>query len=353
VNFASENAYYLDRFNHAAAICGHAGGVLIAFYTGLAECHDSQRVCIFWQHPNGDTSSKALELEPFTGNPVLFNWGTSTYIIYSKFEAFPSNRGEWWQYCSLWQRQVRFVNGYVGLEVGEPTRIIVSDAEDGPPIGLGFLARCNPIKVGDELILPLYREHQKCYGAIIKGSGDPLKWAMVSGTLGSGNPPAIQPTLWHRDGTIYGLLRNFTFHGLGRRALQTQSTDGGQTWTPLSPRQEFFNANNSLILLDIGEDYAPAVVWNNDPAGRRNLVLGTFKGDVLYPLDYHGSYPAYTIQGDKVHILYSFREPEGQPRMDLRFPGQYMVIKHKTFSLKHLRAQIGSPFKPELGKYII
>lgn len=346
MSFATEFTYSAYQMNHAAAITPLNGGVVVAFYSGFAECHDTQRVYLL--HNEGGKVNGPMPLEPLTGNPVLFSKGSGASIIYTKFEEFPINRVEWWQYCSLWQRDIVYHNGL--LHLSDPRQIIVDEGDipHKPPLGLGYVPRCHPIDFdnGEEILLPLYREHApEYYGVLLSSKDGGETWA-VKGTMGKETcreQPVIQPTLWRsKNGEVlHCLMRNFSgFIGKPMMAKYCQSEDGGETWSAVQDAKNIFNANNSLVACETSAN--PCLIWNNDPRGRRNLVLGTADGQVIHQIDKYGAYPAVCLASGlgrkrqlEMHVVYSYRaqnEAEGR----LVTPGTKMVIRHKSFKAKNV-----------------
>jgi hypothetical protein len=319
VNFTK--IYAPDKLSHASAIAPLYNGTIVAFYSGQAECHESQRVWIFYNDEKGK-SCDPVYLEGLTGNPVFLVSEYGVRIIYSKFEKLDTpRRVEWWQYCSLWERKINIRDG--NIELSYPHLL---DA----PIENGYLPRCNPITISTGFLLPLYRERDpdEFYGTILY-SRDGLKWSL-RGKIGEGKS-CIQPTLWYENGIVHAWLRNFTPFGV-RFALYSKSEDEGKTWTqPVD--STLYNANNSILAIDFPYKGAKQVlvVWNNDPAGRENLTLSIRNKDSLWfnitRLDTYGSYPAACLVGGKLHITWTTVADK------LKFPYAKLVIKHVEYDV--------------------
>lgn len=336
-----EYTYAPDRFSHAAAICPFDGGVLTAMYSGTQECHPSQRVYLYWSG-NG-TMKGPIPLESLTGNPILFQNKGMASIIYSKFEEFPTQRAHWWQHCTLWQRQIENFNGM--LKLSEPKQLIVEEDEENPAPGRGYLPRCNPIHVvanPDDLgtwYLPLYREQAPHFYGVIMKSEDGKNWEHY-GNIGKEKTRCIQPTIWHKDGKLHALLRNFNFSSRKQRYAYYSSTTltaGSPEWSdPVD--SGIFNANNSLVVCNSaqGDQFeTPLYVWNHDPRGRNNISLGGLgTGKVLVKLDDYGSYPAVCADWDDLHILYTAKANR------LQTPKAATVIKHKVYNIPALKSAL-------------
>jgi len=325
--------YAPSKFNHASAIAPLRGGTIVAFYSGIAECHDSQRVWLFYNDRGGKTYDP-IHLEGLTGNPVFLPWHGRVKIIYSKFEKLVDRRVEWWQHCSLWEREVDFDPKTGEIKTSEPQPL-------NSPLGEGYLPRCNPIVSSDGYLLPLYREEKpyNFYGTILH-SYDGISWAH-QGDIGVPDPdsadkpgeptpvPCIQPTLWQSGDVTHSLLRNFTRYGK-RYALHSTSKDNGKTWSKPT-NSAFYNANNSILAIECPDKdrrkKQVLVVWNDDISGRNNITLGTIDGLTIARLDRYGSYPAACVDGDKLHITWTAMANK------LKFPYAKSVIKHVEYDL--------------------
>tara|TARA_R100001244_G_scaffold25113_4_gene25618 strand:- start:74674 stop:75747 length:1074 start_codon:yes stop_codon:yes gene_type:complete len=320
----TEYTYAPYRFQHASAVCAlkepaknhgsQKSGALVAFYAGLSECHESQHVCLAF---NGEVFH---ELEPYTGNPVLFSTSeTEAVLIYSKFEDLPANRIRWWQYCSLWARKISTLDDGV-LCVSDPEQIIV-EMED-LPTGKGLLTRCHPVKTEipgfteEKWCLPVYREHDPTHHGALLISDDGFKWETHSlighdSTSNRGLPiRSIQPTFWKQNGELHALLRNFNYSSKGPRLAYHSRLDADGKWKPLV-ESTLYNANNSLVVLPHND--RSFVLWNHDPKGRNNLFLGVLNthgtgvpnGGVIAKVSDYGHYPSMAVIEGKLHILFT------------------------------------------------
>lgn len=307
-----------NQFNHASAIASK--GNLIAFYTGTAECHESQHVTIYDR-----LQDETIELEPYTGNPILYDVDDKTFIIYSKFEKTDLPRNLWWQHCSLWISEIRsIISGHPEGQRVNPTPL---EIKTGHMVltNLGYLPRCHPTKTIDGYYLPLYRESHPSYYGLVLHSVDGFNWT-YRGSI-EGPIPCIQPTLWEDHGKLCALLRNFS-NKPKSMALYSESMDRGYSWSePIN--SEFTNANNSILAIQPNYNEEPLIVWNNDPKGRSNLQIGyDMKRSVV--IDNYGSYPAATVDGDQLHITYSGRISP------IQIPDIKLGIKHKQLHLPSL-----------------
>lgn len=324
-----ERQYYPNKFQHCPTLSSTNEGIFTAFYTGLGECHQSQHVQINYVDNTG-TAAKSIDLEELTGNPIIFKSLNGHKIIYSKFENLTPNRITWWQYCSLWVRNldVKWIKNEPKIVAGEKKQLIFEEpwSENKPPCGLGYLPRCNPIYTPDGFLLPLYREHDPEHYGIILHSTTGEIWTYRS-NIGKGTR-CIQPTLWYdkANNKTCALLRKFTKGGVPY-AYYSESNDFGKTWAPLT-YSKYYNANNSILFVDHDD---PLVIWNNDSQGRDKISLGTFDKKEPYliaQLDGYGSYPAACIHNKELHIAYTTKSNM------LKTPGVKTVIRHKVYDLE-------------------
>jgi len=307
----------VSQFNHCSSVCTFNDGVMITWYSGFGECLDDQSVhCIFIDKYG---MSGILRLGDKTGNPITWKHNGKTFLLWSYFEdtgdiSNPVNR---WKYCSLWIQEYcvelsSSVNNKYNIRLlGKPELL------SGPKEGL--LARCNPIVIDDEVILPLYHETER-YGVIMKGKGTSFKTTgKIQSSLCDNKYDAslIQPTLWERDGVIHSLSRDFSPHAALNKAKYSYSEDSGETWSDPLPTA-IHNRNNSIHVVKYGsEDY---VLWNDSPHGRDNLTLGilsggfdqqcnTYSGLEIEPImvvdRVYGSYPSIATHGDDLCFSYT------------------------------------------------
>lgn len=347
----TEYTYAPNRFQHAAAVCPlneplqnygpQKTGILVAFYTGKTECHETQHVELAF---NGQIFE---ELEPLTGNPVLFQIKPNeAVLVYSKFEEFPANRVRWWQHCSLWVRKIYTASDGMPI-VGDPKQIFVT--QDDALVGQGFLTRCHPVEAvlpGEteaKWCLPIYHERDPSFHGGLLVSSDGLEWNTHSfighdSTDRNERPiRCIQPTVWvDETNKLHALLRNFNRpSSQPRRAYHSVLAPNGK-WTPIR-ESLLYNANNSLVTLNHGK--RTFVLWNHDPQGRNNLCLGqmdksglnisNFGGNILRVAGY-GHYPAMCIKDNELHVVFTTQSSFAEA-----FHSK-SCIKHRVFSLESI-----------------
>jgi hypothetical protein len=264
--------------------------MLVAFYSGSGECRDDQSVSILFIK-NG-TLAYQKKLEGKTGNPVLWQESEDrAVLLYSKFEDNEHivRLVDRWKFCSLWT--VEITRTKRGFDIGQPQKL------DTRPHLLG---RCLPIKIGEETLLPLYDEINRC-GVIYSVEGTQFKHR---GDLGK---DMIQPTLWEENGALFAIMRNF-----GNRqklAFMCVSKNKGETWS-----QPFMtdipNNNSSLHACKFNKQHL--LLWNNTlNRYRYNMTLGQIASidnvPVALPISKVGDYGAYpTILANNDRLCFSF-----------------------------------------------
>lgn len=318
------------RVNHCATICPYQDGVLVAFYGGTGECEEDQSVHLYKYDPIG-SYTHVKSLPPGTGNPVIWNWNSNIFLLYSRFEKETKRLVDKWKYCSNW---LNVFPEYGDLENSHTTHI---------PNSFGYLGRCQPIEYNGFTYVPMYTEHN-CFGEIWRINYMTMKFAIV-GRIGVtdesagtrfGRGKMIQPTLWHHDGIIYMLARDI--FGVGK-AWFACSKNGGVTWTDIV-ETKLSNHNNSIVAIHDPNQTTklPYVVWNCADKSvngrrRRTLLLGklieTDDGLDASHIELLNSsspaaYPNYCF--DKSHNLHIVHSDGGNLE-----DGTRMVIKHHVY----------------------
>jgi len=279
---------FAASFNHCSTVCPHQNGALIAWYSGISECHDDQSVHLIFIGQNG--SSDIVRIGDKTGNPVLWRSGDDIFILWSRFEDDGEivRLADRWKYCSLWVQKIEIEDKPV--LVGKPECIVGSNHN--------LLGRCPVLHRNNQILLPLYDEVEGTC-VILDGT----RFTELS-RFGSG---LIQPTLWTKYNKLHALSRNFRTRKI--RAQHIQSSDG-KNWFP-STDTEIFNVNNSLCVVNVRN--SEAIVWNDTTSRYRDkLTLGLLKNygcleaipvSVLGPK--YGSYPFCAVSDDRLHITFT------------------------------------------------
>lgn len=291
---------------------------IIACYHGR-ECTDHQRVHVYVYNQTKSTKYH-LDLEPKTGNPIVWNQDGKVFIFYSRFADINKDgnpvemkRGpvERWQYCENFLAELAMEDEKLKLKNVEK----IDDA-------FGLLARCQPITINGKTLIPLYREKDPIceiweYDNGLKkrsefgGDSQHLMEQYNFSIHYLGDGVAIQPTLVEIKGTLYAFCRNVC-RGANdkKKAWTTHSIDNGFTWQPLKA-SGIPNHNNSLIAIDRdGKDCY--FVLNLDP-GRSDIFLydSRTKGQISLatPIvsDYKQSfsYPNYAWHNNILHIVHT------------------------------------------------
>lgn len=261
------------NFNHCSTISPYKEGVLVAWYGGTQECHDDQSVFLLYIDKDG--TSTPLQLEPKTGNPVLWTENNRVYLLWSRFEESEKIKriADRWKYCSLWMRELE-LNG-TDLQFTGNIAFIKSKH---------LLGRCRPVQFKGKTYLPLYDEVRRT-GVIISGKELDFKFCGRIGT------DMIQPTLWVDDNKLCSLSR--TFHSNHLHSQYSESTDGMMWSDPVLT--DIPNRNSSLHAIDWHGYHL--LLWNDTQGTRRtNLTLGVIEpGPKVRPLflvNSYGSYPS-------------------------------------------------------------
>lgn len=309
-----------QKISHCPTICcTDDNNIYIAFYAGSRECENDQRVYVYKYLKNGKYELK-LTLEEQTGNPVLFSVKSEVYLMYSLFTKKTERPVDKWRHCS---------NHIINIK--KPEKIIIEI-----PAQNGYLGRINPIKIKQDIYIPIYKEYN-CYGRILKCNSDLSKYSML-GKIGEqtenngtrfGSGLLIQPSIWLEDNILHSVSRNI--YPKMHYAWYSKSEDFGETWS--DPTQiPLTSYNNSLCI--ISETTPKKAIWNyHNPkkyqkSKRTHLLLTEidykFRPNLqtIIQLNDHkpASYPNYIIdKNNKLHIVHS----EGT---NIEFPR--MVIKH-------------------------
>jgi hypothetical protein len=262
---------------------------MLAWYAGSGECQNDQSVHVVFI--DGLNITPSLRIGDCTGNPVLVPNGKDAVLLWSKFEdnGRYARLADRWKTCSLWMQEI-------GVRAGEVTLLYEPNRIAGPEQHL--LGRCNPLLIGDTVILPLYDEvRREC--VIFKGSGTEYQ------EIGRFGNDMIQPTLWERDGKIRALSRNFGSHH--KRSRYCESIGG--SWTEATS-SSLWNLNNSLQVTTWNDE--DVVLWNDtNGRWRKNMTIGVLKygeDDLGFmrvaaePVEVvgaqHGSYPSMCVDYD-------------------------------------------------------
>ena len=294
----STHQYSLGPFNHCSTLLSLNNTLLTAFYTCQTECSSDQRVVLA-------NDQNHIELEPSTGNPVLFQDATGTgYLLYSKFINHPAirNPAMKWMFCDLYLRQII---DETQLTLSEPVKIADSEQH--------LLGRCAPIVVDGKTILPLYDEYNaQC--VFYTGNGFEYDETHRFGRS------VIQPAIWVEDGHINTLARNFRSDELYAHHFNAYNGFDIVTNVP--------NNNSSIACLN----YIDSVLYlynNTTDVYRKNLTLGIRSNKLfreLQRIDDYGAYPSIIRHNNGFAFSYTTI---------------YKTIKVKWFENNYLFANTG------------
>ena len=129
----------------------------------------------------------------------------------------------------------------------------------------GHVPRCKPIRMPSENLI-FGTEYPDGHSKFLVSEDDGSNWRVVGSILGEKNQhPAL---MVRRDGSVLALLRPSGSQGC---VLQSESHDGGETWSDAVPTElaSPFAALDAVKLAD-GRF---AVAWNSNPDGRNPLTL--------------------------------------------------------------------------------
>jgi predicted neuraminidase len=285
--------------HHCSTMAEAANGDLLAlWYGGSFESSDDQALFLS-RRPKGEREwdSQVLirdSLRP-PGNAVIFRDGLDRiWIVWGRMEsARPIRRGSGWSECRLMYR--------ISTDHGrtwEDDRIL-HDA-------LGTLPRNVPIHLRDgTLLLPLSGRIDGHSGSFFLITGNHgATWERSSVISGGSQPTVVE----REDGTLLALMR-------GRpRSLQSESRDGGRTWSPAVP-SDLRNPGSGVAMTALGGDRIVAV-FNDSETGRSPLSIarsgdgGRTWEEPLHlesnPGEY--SYPSLIRGSDgRIHVSYTYR----------------------------------------------
>lgn len=212
-----------------------------------------------------------------------------------------------------------------------------SQAADKLTRRLGWMTRAHPFVLeGKRLIVPLYSDgFSFSLMAITDDWG--MNWRTSSPICGPGN---IQPSIVRRrDGTLYTLMRD---NGPPpKRLMQSESSDGGETWSSVTDSQHPNSGTGAEIL---GLRSGRWLLINNDTEkGRHSLAVSlsedegrTWRWKRHLELEQPGSafhYPSVIQARDgSLHASYSYHLDEAQIPPDASGKRARKSIKHAHFN---------------------
>lgn len=278
--------------HHCSTIAEAANGdLLVVWYGGSYESADDQTLFLSrrkkgardWGKPEVLIRDSARP----PGNAVVFRAGTNRLcIVWARMEASrPLRRGGGWGETRLWYRTSE--DHGVTWSKDEPFLGSVREGLRNAPITL----------ISGELLFPLGQSfaRTKDYGRT---------WEQLGAVTGGGQPTVIERS----DGSLLTLLRK------GPRITQTESRDGGRTWsrateTPLKnpnagiAMTRLRNGHLVLIFNDSEKDRTPLSMTRSLDEGQtweRPLALESNPGEYSYPC-------VIQTSDDRIHITYTFR----------------------------------------------
>jgi predicted neuraminidase len=303
VAFASELVFEKIPFaaaHHCSTLCEAANGDLLClWYGGSYESADDQALFLARRGPMDVHWSEPQVLlrnavQP-PGNGVIFRDGDRLWIVWARMEGTrPMRRGSGWNRCRLMAR----TSSDHGATWSDD-RPLLDDT-------LWCVPRNPPLRLSDgTLLLAVEGELEGADGSrfltLAQGAG---AWQPAGFTPGGSQPAVIQ----RQDGSLLALLRH------SRYITQTESRDGGRTWTAAVPTP-LKNPNAGISMTRLANGHL-VLVFNDSQTARtplsivRSLDEGRSWETPLHlesnPGEY--SYPCVIQSGDgRIHISYTYR----------------------------------------------
>jgi predicted neuraminidase len=291
--------------HHASTITLAANGdLLVAWYGGSYESSDDEQL-LFARRRKGQREwdkpqSLLRNLKEPVGNAVIFTTPDGkVWIIWARMESSqPMRAHTGWDQTSLFFR-VSDDHGYTW-----------SKDEKFPMDTTGWLPRNLAVRLKDgTTVVPLSDERNNndvSFVVLTKDNGQ--SWVR-SNSMPNAETQGEQPAVaQRRDGSLLAFLRTRP------RLLQTESVDGGMTWSPAKPTD--FKNPDAAISLSTLRNGNLLLVWNNLERGRYQLHIARSTDDgktwsepqLLESNPGEFSYPAIMQAPDgKIHVTYTYR----------------------------------------------
>ncbi len=280
------------------------GDLLVAWYGGSYESSDDQSLYLARRRKGQQAWDPPRMLlrnpEQPVGNAVIFTMPDATlWILWGRMEASqPLLAHTGWDATRLMYRTSRD-DGHTW-----------SADRKFPMETAGWLPRNLAIRLRDgTLLVPLSdeRNHRDLsFFVMTKDNG--ATWSRsqnIPNEQSQGEQPAVAQ---RRNGSLIAFLRT------APRLLQTESFDGGKTWTQ-AQTTEFKNPDAAISLCSL-TDGNLLLVWNNTEHGRTPLHIAWSKDDgktwspplMLESNPGEYSYPSVMQTPDhKIHVIYTYR----------------------------------------------
>lgn len=314
---------------HASTILAlPQGELLMAFYAGSVEkaADVSILLCRYtaasanWSHPVVvvDVPEKSL------GNPVLHRDRDGTVWLY-----YLVMQGHKWNHCTI--HSVRSVDG--GHTWGGDTTFRSA---------LGWTTRNNLIELADGGVLfPLSDNVAGC-SVFMRTMDGGRSWREL-GRIAS-EPSNEQPAVVQRsDGSLMAVMRT---GGKGGRCWESQSLDGGCTWTPAVPGP-FKNPNSAMAMIRLASGSLVAAYNDSDHYQRRTPLRVALSPDegrswpyVRTLEDHPGEFTYLTTRldnSDSVEFSYPALVEDNSGMVHATYTNCRVTIKHARFNEAWLR----------------
>ena len=280
------------------------GDLLVTWYGGSYESSDDEALYLARRRKGERTWDRPVVLlrnpaQP-VGNAVIFTLGNgAVWIIWGRIEASqPLLAHTGWDTTRLMYRASKD-NG----RTWSPDRLF-------PMETAGWLPRNLAIRLADgTTLVPLSDErHSRDLSFFVMTKDDGASWtrsANIPNQQSQGEQPAVAQ---RRDGSLIAFLRT------APRLLQTESFDGGKTWTP-ARLTDFKNPDAAISICALRNGNL-LLVWNNNERGRSPLHIarstdgGKTWGQPLMLESNPGEYSYPSVMqapDDKIHVIYTYR----------------------------------------------
>ena len=291
--------------HHASTMAMAANGdLLVAWYGGSYESSDDEGLLFTRRrkgHRQWDQPQCLLQnLKEPVGNAVIFATPDGkVWIIWARMESTqPMRAHTGWDRTSLFYR-VSGDHGYTW-----------SKDEKFPLETTGWLPRNLAILLKDgTTVVPLSDERNNrdvSFVVLTKDNGQTwVRSHSMPNALPQGEQPAVAK---RRDGSLLAFLRTRP------HLLQTESLDGGVTWSPAKPT-DFKNPDAAISLCTLSNGNL-LLAWNNLERGRQQLHIARSVDDgkswsepqLLESNPGEFSYPSILQTPDgKIHVIYTYR----------------------------------------------
>lgn len=286
--------------HHCSTLAEAANGDLLCLWYGGSYESAEDQVLFLSRHPKGErhwTPPEVVVQNPGQppGNAVIFRDGLDRlWIVWGRMESpRPIRRGSGWGQCRLMYR------------ISEDHGVTWSEDKEMPD-SFGSLPRNVPVTLRNgELCLPLSGHVRGKHGSyFLKTADNGATWEPSSVIPGGSQPTMIE----REDGTLFVMMRHRP------RIAQSESNDGGRTWTPAQP-SALRNPDAGIAMTRLANGHV-VIVFNDSSVARSPLCVARSLDEGKTwerPLNLESnpgeySYPCVIQTADGlIHVSYTFR----------------------------------------------